>query len=273
MNGKELATALRNGDHVYGTAILSPSAIWPEVVASVGLDFVFIDTEHTPLNRETVSNMCHVYSALNLAPVVRIPSPDPYQASMVLDGGAAGIIAPYIETPGQVRDLAEAVKLKPLKGIKVQDRRIFDDDPDPYLASYLKKNNAGKLLILNIESVPAIDALDEILAVEGIDGILVGPHDLSCSLGIPEQYDDPVFTEAVVTIIKKARQSGVGAGIHIFYESGFKQEKEWAAQGANLVVHSSDILAFKSTIQKEINSIKDFLGHEKGHTSDEAFKV
>ena len=96
MNGKELALTLKNGHYVYGTAILSPSSVWPKIVASLDLDLVFIDTEHTPLNRETVSWMCHMYRAYHVAPIVRIPSPDPYQATMVLDGGASGVIAPYL---------------------------------------------------------------------------------------------------------------------------------------------------------------------------------
>ena len=260
MKGEDLIIALKKGDNVYGTAILSPSTIWPEAVASIGLDFVFIDTEHVPLGRETVSNMCHVYSGLNLAPIVRIPSPDPFEACKVLDGGASGIIAPYVETIEQVKGLVGAVKYKPLKGKKLQNRYNLDGQISEVLSAYLAINNREKVLILNIESVPALDALDEILSVEGIDAVLIGPHDLSCSLGIPEQYDHPLFKEAVKTVIEKARNKNIGAGIHVFYPSGFQQEIQWARQGANLIVHSSDISAFKSTIQREIVQIKESLG-------------
>jgi len=273
MKGKELATALRKGEYVYGTAILSPSSIWPEVVASVGLDFVFIDTEHTPLNKETVSNMCHVYNALNLASIVRIPSTDPFEACMVLDGGASGIIAPYVETNEQVRELVGAVKYKPLKGRKLQNRYTMDGRLGTDLSTYLAGKNEEHVLILNIESVPALDALDEILSVQGVDGVLIGPHDLSCSLEIPEQYDHPLFKDAVTTIVKKAREKGVGAGIHVFYPSGFQQEIQWAKEGANLIVHSSDILAFKSTIQREIMNIKESLGQTKKGMGNETFNI
>ena len=116
MNGKQLVNALHEGTRVYGTAILSTSPHWPEAVRTSGVDFVFIDTEHIPIERNTLSWMCRTYRALNLAPVVRIPAPDPYQAAMVLDGGASGVLAPYIETPEQVRALRGAVKFRPLKG-------------------------------------------------------------------------------------------------------------------------------------------------------------
>ena len=262
MNGKDLAQALKTGKHVYGTLIVSPSPFWPKVVASLGLDFVFIDTEHIPMDREKVSWMCQSYRALNLAPIVRIPSPDPYRASMVLDGGAAGIIAPYIETAAQVRALAGAVKHKPLKGKRLQDLLQKSQAVEPDLSDYLAQQNASSVLIVNIESVPAMEALDDIVAVEGLDAVLVGPHDLSCSLGIPEQYEHPKFLEAVDTIIHKARQQGIGAGMHMIYPAGFEQEIRWAQQGANLILHSADLIAFKETMVREINNIKMSLSDE-----------
>lgn len=258
MKQKNIGKQLRNGEYLYGTAILSPSTIWPEAVSAIGLDFVFIDTEHTPLDRQTVSSMCHVYRGLGLAPIVRIPSPDPYAACMVMDGGATGVIAPYIETAAQAFDLVTAVKYKPLKG-KLAAERNKDNVLTADITDYLSKTNEGNVLILNIESVPAIENLDDILSVDGIDAVLVGPHDLTCSLGIPGQYDHPDFKAAVSKIIQKARAKNVGAGIHVFYSSGFNQEIEWAQQGANLIVHSSDILAFKQTLQKEIRHIKEIV--------------
>lgn len=260
MDGKELRLALRNGDHVYGTAILSPSTQWPRVVASLGLDFVFIDTEHTPLNRETVSAMCHIYRALNLASLVRIPSPDPFQATMVLDGGAVGVIAPYIETAEQVRQLVGAVRDKPLKGQRLQSKIFEGHSLTPGFQHYLHQQNDGNVLIVNIESVPALEALNEILSVEGLDAILIGPHDLTCSLGIPEQYRHPDFIQTVDTIIAAARAHDVGVGIHIWEGVGYDQEIRWAKKGANLIMHSSDIASFRDAMQKEISGIRDSLG-------------
>lgn len=261
MNGKELAKALKNGDYVYGTAILSPSTLWPKMVATLGLDLVFIDTEHTPLNRETVSSMCHIYRALNIAPMVRIPSPDPFQACMVLDGGASGVIAPYIETAEQVQQLVGAVKHKPVKGEKLSDKINGKQLFEPELADYIDQQNQENVLILNIESVPALNALDEILCVEGLDAVLVGPHDLSCSLGIPEQYDHPLFKQSIETVIEKARKHQVGVGIHSWEAVGFDQEIYWAKKGANFIMHSSDILIFRNALQKELQRLKSVL-HE-----------
>ena len=268
MNGQEIIHAFRNGGYVYGTAILSPSTLWPRIVASTGLDMVFIDTEHVPLNRETVSSMCHVYRALNLAPVVRIPSPDPYQACMVLDGGATGIIAPYVETADQVQKLAGAVKYKPVKGEKLNSLLDGKQPFEPGLADYISHQNQENVLIVNIESAPAIEALDDILSVKGLDAVLVGPHDLSCSLGIPEQYQHPLFLQSVETIIKKARLRKIGAGIHTWEAVGFDQEILWAKMGANFIMHSSDLLLFRDALNKDLGKLKQSLDGTGAKKSD-----
>jgi 4-hydroxy-2-oxoheptanedioate aldolase len=203
--------------------------------------------------------MCQAYNAQNLAPVVRIPSPDPYQASMALDAGACGIIAPYIETVEQVKTLRGAVKLRPLKGKKLADllegRIHLSKEEEEYFTNF----NRGNLLFLNIESTAGMEALDEMLDVPGVDGVIIGPHDLSINLGIPEQYSHPDFDKAVRTIISKARAKGVGAGIH--YSYGFQPEIIWAKEeGLNIILHSSDITGFLKYIGNDLNTIKEALG-------------
>src|SRR5690606_3918374 len=150
-----------------------------------------------------------------------------------------GVIAPYLETAEQVRQLVGAVKYKPVKGEKLLHRLTEKKAFEPTLADYIHQQNQENVLIVNIESVPAMEALDEILSVEGLDGVLVGPHDLSCSLGIPEQYQHPLFIESVETIIRKAKARKVGAGIHMWEEVGAEQEILWAKKGANLIMHSN----------------------------------
>ena len=256
MNNLEFVQALRSGKHVYGTLIVSTAPKWPGVVAGLGLDFVFIDMEHIALDRTQVSQLCNIYKCLGLNPVVRITSPDPYEASVALDGGAGGVIAPYVETVEQVKQLVGAVKYKPLKGKRLQKLLNKEESVEPELQQYLIKHNSANACIVNIESIPAMEALDEILAVEGIDAVLIGPHDLSCSLGIPEQYDNPEFHDTVEKIIGTARAKNIGAGIHVTYPAGFEIERQWAKKGANLIVHSADIIAFQTTMRTEINEIK-----------------
>jgi 4-hydroxy-2-oxoheptanedioate aldolase len=261
MNGAELASTLRNGTRVYGTCVVSTSPKWPAMIAGVGLDFVFLDTEHMPLQREQLAWMCQAFSALNLAPIVRIPEPDPYRACMALDGGAEGVIAPYVESVDQVRALRGAVKFRPLKGRRLYGILEGKEEPEPELAAYLRSRNAGKVMIVNIESVPALEALDDVLAVPDVDALLVGPHDLSLNLGIPEQYDHPRFNQAVSTIIRKARAKNVGVGVH--YSFGIEKEIAWGKEGANLILHSSDYFLVKEAIENDLQRFRQAFGERK----------
>jgi len=171
MNLKE---KLKTGKRIYGTAILSSSTKWTRVVSQANLDFVFLDTEHIPLGRETLSNMCTIYSAMGIPPIVRIPSPDPYTACTALDGGASAILAPYVETVDQVKGLVGAVKYRPLKGKKLQQILDGNETMDEKLKNYVDERCKENLLFINIESRPAIDNLPELLSVPGLDGVIIG---------------------------------------------------------------------------------------------------
>ena len=258
MNGRELIRALRGGQRVYGTLIVSTSPHWPAAVKSAGADFVFIDTEHIAIDRTTLAWMCQTYRALGLAPLVRIPSPDPYQATVALDNGASGVLAPYVETPEQVRRLRGAVKLRPLKGQILEEVLTGERELDPAVSQYLNARCAENLLLINIESAPALAALDEILAVPDIDAMQVGPHDLSCSLGVPEQYKHPLFEEAIQMIIAKARAHQVGVGVHYWWD--IEDELRWVRAGANLIVHSGDIALFANALRASLKRFREACG-------------
>ena len=251
---------LRSGRLLFGTLIVSPSPMWPAALAESGLDFVFIDTEHIALDRAQVSWMCQAYARMGLPPLVRIPAPDPFAATMALDGGAAGIVAPYVETAAEVQALRGAVKLRPIKGRRLA-QRLAGGAFEPELEGYMRRRNTGALVV-NIESVPALNALDEILAVPGLDSVLVGPHDLTCSLGAPEQYDRPEFLAACATIFRKARAAGVGAGIH--YWGSAQEQARFLNMGANMLIHSADLTLFRKHLRQELAAVKAAAGLKPG---------
>ena len=268
MTGRELREALHAGRKVYATSIVSASPQWPEALRNTGIDFVFIDSEHIPRDRTVLSWMCAAYREMGLPPVVRIPSPDPYEACQVLDGGATGIIVPYVESPAEVRALAGAVRWRPLKGRRLQDAL---DDPgtlEPELKAYLEKRNENNVLIVNIESVPAVEALDDILAVPGLDAVLIGPHDLTCSLGVPEDYQGAALDAAVRTIVGKARARGIGGGVHCFWE-GIERETEWGQAGANLIMHNSDVTLFSQALRADVSALRKAFGDRVEEQADQ----
>src|SRR5262249_28750305 len=154
--------ALHEGRRVYSAALVGMSPLWPNLAKNLGIDFVFVDTEHIPLDRTLLSWICQTYQGLGLPPVVRLPCNDPFEACKVLDAGAGGVIGPYLETADQVRALVGAVKYRPLKGRRLEEALRDPNTLEPELRSYLEQRNGDKILIANIESVPAIENLEEI---------------------------------------------------------------------------------------------------------------
>lgn len=250
----DLRQKLLNGKNVYGTCITSNAPRWPQLVIDAKLDFVFLDTEHIALDRAELSRMCRTYQAVGLTPIVRIPSPDPYRASQVIDDGAIGVIAPYLESVDQIRDLVGATKYRPLKGQKLEDIISGKTKPAASLKTYLDQYNNGNLCIANIESIPAVNKLDELLNIDGLDGVFIGPHDLSINMGIPEQYDHPDFIETVKIIIHKSRKYTLGVGIHFSLEP--ERQAFWINEGVNIVIHSSDMALFSQRLRADMEILK-----------------
>jgi 2-keto-3-deoxy-L-rhamnonate aldolase RhmA len=260
MDNSDFPKQLRSGRRLYGTMITSVSPLWPPAVKRAGADFVFIDTEHTPIDRSDLAQMCLAYKALGLPPLVRIPSPDPYEACQVLDGGAMGVLAPYIEHPQQVQSLVGATKLRPLKGERLEEALRDRSCLGPELCEYLNRRNASNFLLVNIESVPAMQRLGQILAVPGLDGVIIGPHDLSVSLGVPEQYENPRFDKALEEIIREVRAKGLGVGVHFPQDPNL--QIKWAPKGVNIILYSSDIRLFQQALAKDITTIRQAMGDE-----------
>jgi 4-hydroxy-2-oxoheptanedioate aldolase len=249
---------LQEGKRIYGTAFTSTGPSWPLSLQKAGLDFAFIDNEHISMNRADLAKLCQVIKSYGVSPIVRIPSPDHYLASQAIDAGALGVVAPYLESVQQIRELVGAVKYKPLKGELLARVLKGEEKLNEKTQAYVAKANAAHMAIANIESVPAMNKLDELLSVPGLDGVFIGPHDLSVSLGHPEEYDHPEFEAAVKKIIKTARSKGLAVGIHFSFEP--ERQIKWVKEGANIIVHSFDIALFTQRLIHDMNIIKEGVG-------------
>lgn len=267
----QLPAMLKRDVVTYGTLMVSTETAFATAAAGCGLDFVFIDTEHVPLDRKQLSHMCMEYTALGLPPLVRIPKADAVLARAVMDAGACGVVASYCETVEQVKELRRAVKLKPLQGelleLAMEEPERFERE-HPKTAAFVKERNAHVALVLNIESRAAIRDLERLLAVPGVDSVLVGPHDLSCSLDVPEDFASPTFQGALKSIFTKARAAGVGAGIHQGMPPttpGMTPEdvSRWIKEyGCNVYVHAADVNLFSTMLKTHLGIIRKATGTE-----------
>ncbi len=261
MEARNIHSKLSDGMRIYGTAIVSSSPHWPRIIKGIDLDFAFIDTEHMALDRQVVMTMCQLYRGIGIAPLVRILSPDPFLASMALDAGAMGILAPYVEHVDQVEAMVGAVKYRPLKGEKLAAVIHQEMTLDPQLAQYLEHHNRDRFLWINIESVLAVENLPSLLKIKGLDGVMIGPHDLSCSMDIPEQYDHPDFVNMVKKIIAQCRAHHCPVGIH--FSADPQRQIDWAKEGVSIILHSSDMALFQKALSTDLNTIRSELGDER----------
>ena len=261
MNGEELKAKTRAGGIVYGTMLsVARNPRWAATIAGLGLDYVIIDSEHAPRGRSEIADLIAGLGGVDIVPIVRVPIPSSHYITMALDAGAQGILAPYCETPDEVREVVGASKWRPLKGDLL--RRVVEQGEFPSDASreYLERRNRNGVCIVGIESVPAMEALEEIVAIEGVDAIFVGPNDLSISLGVPDQYDHPKYEAALRTIIATCQARNVPVLIH---HQTAELSQKWLREGARFVLHCTETRAMHNAFRADFSAIRA-VGEEIG---------
>jgi 4-hydroxy-2-oxoheptanedioate aldolase len=255
MRGELVREKLRNGERVYGTHIVSlGNPVDARLRAGLESDFVFICTEHMPIDRTEVSMMCQFYAAHGCSPIVRIPYPDPHGAAMAIDAGAQGILAPYVETVDEVKDLVGAVRYRPIKGEFLRDMLDGRRAPKPKLRDFFGRFNRDLYLIIGIESMAAIDRLESLIGIDGVDGVFLGPHDITCSMEIPEEYDNPAFIRTVVDVIKRCRKLGRGVGIHM--DQTKAACRAFHKAGANFLLHGADVVLMRERVNRDFRALR-----------------
>jgi len=242
VNGARLKEVLSGGGAVHGTMVncLRDPRL-AAIFGQLGFDFVVLDTEHSPNDRGAVADAAAAYLAAGVCPVVRVPTTAPAGVIMALDGGAHGVMVPYCETPDEVRAAVTAARLRPLKGAFLERVLAGGALPNDETREYLARRNRNVVVFIGIESVPAVERLEAILdagaAAGGVDALMIGPNDLSVSLGVPEQYDHPRYVEAVEHIVRAAEARGVAAGPQCMTA---EQAALWRGNGARFMLLSSD---------------------------------
>jgi len=254
MNSEELRNKIKSGGIVYGTMLgLSRNPRWAGVLAGTGIDYAIIDTEHSAFSRGEVADMCSALSRAGVVPIVRIPIPSSHYVTMALDGGAQGILAPYCETVAQVKEVVGAARWRPLKGILLDMAMDIGEFPSEETKEYLERINQNNIVMIGIESMPALMSLEDMLNVDGIDVIFIGPNDLSVSMGIPGQYTHPEFDVAVKRVISTCNSRGVAVAIHLF---DTKLTSKWIQEGAKFVLHSMDTHAMSTSLRRDFEELR-----------------
>ena len=210
-NASNLREKLKNGQIPLGCGVSFTDPTVSELFSYV-LDFVWIDMEHNTMSLETVQAHIMATKGSDAAALVRVPWNDPVLIKPVLDMGADGIIAPFVRTVGDV-ELAVAACRYPPDGIRgfgprrpIQYGRIADAD-------YWRRANEEIIIIVQIEHIDAVNAIDEIIKVPGLTGIVIGANDLAGSMGHMGNTQHPEVQSAIETVVRTAREGGIYPGI------------------------------------------------------------
>ena len=155
---------------------------------------------------------------------------------------AHGIVAPYVETEEQVKELVGAVHYRPVKGRKLDELLAGKEPVTAKMKEFFADFNRHNFLIIGIESIPAVENLDALINIKGVDGVFIGPHDMTTSMGCPNEYQNPEYIAVLKEIIIKCRKAGIGVGGH-FQPGNTPVERmhEFMDLGMNWILDASDI--------------------------------
>jgi 4-hydroxy-2-oxoheptanedioate aldolase len=243
MTGDVIREKLHRGELVYGTHVAGWSnAVVPRLLASTPLDFAFVCNEHMPVDRAETAVLCQQFTSLGVSPIVRLTHPCAIEAATALDGGADGIVAPYVETEEEARAMVGAVHYRPIKGRQLREFLTGAREPSGTTRQFLRRFNRHQYVILGIESVAAYENLDALIGIEGVDGVFMGPHDLSVSLEAPEDWSNPALHRLIEDTIVRCRAAGIGVGVHLNTAIfSLEQIKRFIALGMNWILDGADV--------------------------------
>ncbi len=200
---------------VRGSGLNSGSPIVAELMAASGFDFVCVDVEHSAVDLSCCQVLFQAIASgqPGCAPLVRLRGVDYAETKRYLDAGARGVIGPLVRSPEETELLVRAVKYPPLgeRGVGFCRANAYGRRVDDEFAAA----NTANLVGVQIEHREAVERIDEILAVPGIDVAFIGPYDLTASLGITADFVDPRYLEACERVLEACRQHGVVAGVHV----------------------------------------------------------
>ncbi|MBI2681393.1 MAG: aldolase [Candidatus Solibacter usitatus] len=185
----------------------------PRMLAAAGFQWAFVDTEHGGFDLETVQDICRVSNICGLSPIVRVGDLQYSLVARALDCGAQGVIFPRVESPDLLAKAVSWTKFPPA-GIRGYGLGAWQVDYEPLkFPEIIAHANANNMVVLQIETQRALDARDELLSVKGVDTVLIGPADLSISLGVPGEFQHPKMVEAIEAVRDSCKKHGVVPGI------------------------------------------------------------
>ena len=237
-----MRTRIHSGPSLLGTFVQTPSGVVSELVSGLGLDFVCVEAEHSGMGRETVQSLV---AAARCPAFVRVAQNASVEIAAALDAGAAGVIVPRIDSADEAAAAVAAARYPPdgVRGLGPGRAAGYGRT----IADYFGRANGEIAVGVQIESVAAVEHIEEIVRVAGVDFVFIGPGDLTVSLGVP--FGDPRVTAAIERVLAAAAGSGTPTGI---WTPTAAQAAGWLRRGVQLVILGSDLALLGDAVEQAV---------------------
>ncbi len=242
---------------VLGTFFEMGSATAMECLGIAGLDFVIIDGEHGPFESETVLELVRAAELHGLTPFARVKEISRSAILKALETGAQGLIIPCVETVDEVRRIVEYGKYIPVGNRGCFFGRTAQFGYAPYaqgMNTYFSHINEQVMIIPQCETKGALEHIEEIVRIDGVDGIFIGPYDLSIAIGKPEQWQDPVFLAAIARVLQACKDAQKPC---FMFAGTAEKARAYIAQGFEGIALNTDAAIFIQTFQNMVRQVRE----------------
>jgi len=250
----ELKTKLNERKVTLGTWITLSHTGIAEILGECHFDWLVIDMEHSVIELSEAQQLIQVISLSGGIPLVRMPDQSPTNIKRVMDAGAAGVLIPNVKTKAEAEAAVAAVKYPSLgsRGVGLARAQGYGMD----FKNYEEWVNRGSIVILQIEHILGVKNLKEILSVSDVDAIIVGPYDLSGSIGKPGKLHDPDVERLINQIVEMASENGIAAGFHVVQPDLDEVEKR-INQGFNFIGYSLDTIVLGNAFLNHTQALRN----------------
>lgn len=246
-----LRARLRNGEPFLTTFSIIPAIEVVELIGLAGFDGVILDTEHGAHASEALGPLILAARAHGLHPLVRVRSSEPTGIGAALDAGAAGVIVPQIGSAAEASKAVRAARFAP-EGNRGANPFVRAADYSSRI-EWFAESNRDTAVLLMIEGAGAIAELDQIIDTPNLDGIFIGPMDLSHALGVPGEVTHPSVVEAIERVIAATRAKGLICGI---FAGTSEAARRWIGRGVTLIGVSVDTVQFLRVLKETVAEVR-----------------
>ena len=251
-----LKDKLISNELTIGSWLTLPSTAIAEIMCNAGFDWIVVDLEHTTISLEQAGEMIRTIELSGSSSLVRLTSNDENQIKRVMDAGAQGIVVPMVKSATDAKRAVTATRYPPLgnRGVGLARAQEYGAKFEEYLA-WQSDINFGPVVVVQIEHIDAVPNLKEILNVDGIDAFIIGPYDLSCSMGIPGEFDNPEFIQTINEIIQIGSELDAVSGLHVV-EPDIQKLNNAIVAGYKFIAYSVDIRMLDVTAREGMAEFK-----------------